>query len=123
MANEKPRFAAALNEQGRFAQTCVGDFTLLPEVGRHVWKGKFAENAAELTEQVNGALKSIADFGDPFMTLEVVAVGEIAAEGGSQKSEIGSEIILEANQQLLSVIEANGVSGKRKLQPREAAVA
>jgi hypothetical protein len=106
------RFAVVLNEQGRFAQTCVGEFNLLPEVGRHVWKGTLAETAEELASQVNGALKALVEFGDPFLTIEVVAVGD--EKLGSKKAEVGngepdtSELILEANRQLQEVIEQIG---------------
>lgn len=101
------RFAVCLNEQGQFAATCVSDFNLLPAVGRHVWKGKLAETAVELAEQINGALKSLAEFGDPFKTLEVISVGKDGsrtAEGGNGEVKT-SDIILEANRQLQEVIE------------------
>jgi len=118
MANEQTaKFAAALNEQGRFAQVCVGDFTLLPEVGRHIWKGKVAETIEELAEHINGALKSISEFGDPFLTLAVVAVSQ-GEQREAKAREENSEIILEANRQLQDVIEH--VTPK-KLRPLAAA--
>jgi putative intracellular protease/amidase len=101
------RFAVALNEQGRFAATTVGDFTLVPEAGRHVWKGKIAASAAELADQVNGAIKSIIDFGDPFK-IEVIAVGGQLQSADCRlqiEEKKQTEIILEANRQLQNVIE------------------
>ena len=67
-------FAAAINRQGRFAPTCIAGFTFVPAVERHIWQGKVANDAAELAEQVNGAIKGIASFGDPWMTLDIVEV-------------------------------------------------
>lgn len=101
------KFAVALNDQGRFAQTVVGDFTMVPEAGRHVWQGEIATSMVELAEQVNGAIKSIIDFRDPFKTIEVIAVGEMrSAECGVRSGEKDqTAIILEANRQLQDVIE------------------
>lgn len=102
-------FAAAITRQGRFAPTCVAGFTFDPEAERHIWQGKVATNAAELAEQVNGAIKSIAAFGDPWMTLEIVEV-----PGGEPETDKDAVIasLLAANAELRAIVER----GPRKLQ-------
>lgn len=98
-------FAACLNKQGQFSATVIGDFALLPEVGRHVWKGKIANTSAELAEQVNGAIKSVQAFGDPFQSVEVVEIEagvEDARSEGDKDSVIAS--LRTANRELNEVI-------------------
>jgi hypothetical protein len=107
------KFAAALNEQSRFAGGAIGDFILVPEIGRHVWKGKIATTTAELAEQVNGAVKEIAVFRDPFKTLEVVSVG-IPTEMASEEDKDSIIAALKtANAELRTALLTRG---PRKLQ-------
>jgi hypothetical protein len=108
------RYAVALNDQGRFAPTVVGDFAFVPEAGRHIWNGKVATSMAELAEQVNGAIKSIVNFGDPFKTIEVVPVGKQTAAEGVTASHV--DLMGEANGMLLDVVAQTGGKAPGKLK-------
>lgn len=105
-------YAVALNDQGRYASTVVGEFTFVPEAGRHIWNGNVAHSMAELAEQVNCAIKAIVNFGDPFKTIEVVRVGAAPISEG-QTSD--AQMAQEANGMLLNVIENGGGRGKLKV--------
>lgn len=99
------RYAAAINDQGRFANTCIGDFNFVPEFGAHIWKGKIATNAAELAEHINGALASLKEWGDPFVFLRVaeIAGAEVVDENASTpESEKGA--LLETIRELRETI-------------------
>lgn len=105
----KTGFAAAINDQGRFAPTCVGDFNFEPDANAHIWKSKIAESARELAECVNGAIASVLVLGSPFITLRIVEVGspvdEVAAEGeDSPTPESVKSALIEANGELRDVI-------------------
>lgn len=100
------RFAAAINDQGRFAPTSVGDFNFVPEANAHIWKGKFATSAADLAEQVNGAVLSVAAWGNPHVTLHVVEFGaspEVVDENASTP-ESEKEALLETIRELRETI-------------------
>lgn len=85
------RFAAALNDQGRFANTCVGDFNFVPEGGAHIWKGKIATSAGELAEHVNGAIIALAELADPFASLRVIEIVDANASPDENASTPESE--------------------------------
>lgn len=100
------QFAAAINDQGRFAPTAVGDFNFVPEANAHIWKSKFAINAADLAEQVNGAVLSVAAWGNPHVTLRIIEFGgspEVVDENASTpQSE--KEALLETIRELRETI-------------------
>jgi hypothetical protein len=76
------KYAVAIQKQGLYAQTKVGDFIYVTEYDRHIWMGQIASNMEELAEQTNAAIKSVMNFGDPWQTLEVIQVekGELVPE-------------------------------------------
>ena len=82
------KYAVALNRQSKFAPTEVGEFVFVPEYDRHLWKSKTASNMAELAEQVNGAINSVINFGDPFQTLEVVQVEKPDTKSASNGNKL-----------------------------------
>lgn len=101
------RFAAAINDQGRFAPTSVGDFDFIPEANAHIWRGRIASSAKELSEIVNGAIASLAGFQSPFTTLSVIQVGapaESPADENKSTLETENEALRAANQELNEVI-------------------
>lgn len=85
------RFAAAINDQGRFANVNVGDFILTEQSGRHTWQGKTAATIEELAEQVNGAIASLTAFGNPWLELKVIAVDVKPEEQKPADSKTGEE--------------------------------
>ena len=76
------KYAVALHKQGLYAPTKVGDFTYIPDYDRHIWMGQIAGTLAELAEQTNAAIKSVLNFGDPWLTLEIIQVekGELVPQ-------------------------------------------
>jgi hypothetical protein len=88
------KFAAAINDQGRFANTCIGDFRFVPEFGAHIWKGLNGSTPIEMLEQINGAVKSLEELNDPFAKLRVVMIedgAEAPVEVDENKSTLESE--------------------------------
>lgn len=104
------KFAAALNQQGRFANTRIGDFLFVPEFEAHVWQGKSAETASELAEQVNGAIASLIPLNDPFLSLRVLPIGSpspvaVEAAGPDEATpQSVKEALVETNGQLQKVV-------------------
>lgn len=117
-------FCVCLNNQGRYATHQVGDFIFVVEAGRHAWQGKIAATAEELAEYVNGAVKSIVDFGDPFKTLEVVECRMPNAERRMEEPDKDSVIasLRTANQELRDII-ARSPRRLRVLSPNAEAAA
>lgn len=103
------KFAAALNDQGRFANTNIAGFTLIPE-GYHTWKGKVASSMEELAEHVNEAVAGLEEFGSPFFKLRIVRIGAPVAAAPEQVDEdvvtpvTVKAALVDANQQLNETI-------------------
>lgn len=68
------KFAIALNDQGRFSPTVIGEFIFQSKENLHVWKGKFATSMKEMAYQVNEAVQFMPTFADQFVTLRVVEI-------------------------------------------------
>ena len=68
------KYAVALQKQGLYAPTKVGDFTFVQEYNRHIWMSKIASDMEELAEQTNAAIKSLIDFADPWLRIEIIQV-------------------------------------------------
>lgn len=115
----KTGFAAAINDQGRFAPTCVGDFNFVPEANAHVWKSKIVESAAELVECANGAIASVAVMGSPYITLRFIQVGSPAVEApveeDSPTPESVKAALLATNGELRNVIASPAPRGRPSL--------
>ena len=94
------KFAVAINPQGRYAPTIVGEFIYDPIFDVHVWKGKLATNMKELAEQVNAASAFLTNWNTPFVTLRVVEL-----ESQEDPMDSTKQSLIQANAELLNVIE------------------
>lgn len=101
-------FVVAINDQGTFAPTSVGDFIFDDKAKMHCWKGRRANNMVELAEQVNGGLKSLANYGNQWITLRVVSLSPAAvdSEVENPKEPVETEPVSEASIKT-SLVQAN----------------
>ncbi len=101
------KYAVALQKQGIYAPTKVGDFWFDPTYERHIWFGKTASNMEELAEQVNGAMKSLVAWADPFLSFEAILV-----ETSELVPEPSSENLMPAPRRKLQVLGKQSVAGE-----------
>jgi len=99
------KYAVAINSQGRFAPTIVGEFVYDPEHDLHVWKAKLATTMKELAEQVNEASAFLTNWNTPFVTLRVVEV-----DAKPELRDSTKESLIQANAELLAVISCCGMT-------------
>lgn len=113
------KYAAAINEQGRFANTFVGHFTINSELNAHIYKGRIATSMSELAEIVNESLKALVDFADPNLSLRIIPA-EIDSEPQAEPAapdddepptpESVKAALLRANEELRKVVEKGAPS-------------
>ena len=98
------KYAVCISDQGRFAPTCVGDFSFLPDQNLHVFKGILASSAKELSDQVNAAVASLSAYGSPFTTLRIVEISDVEEVEDVSTDESTKESLIQANAELNEVI-------------------
>lgn len=123
------KYAAAINDQGRFANTFVGHFSLNSDLNAHIYKGRIATSMSELAEIVNESLVALVEFADPNLTLRIIPA-EIPSQAQAEPPPADDDdspptpesiktSLVQANDELRSVIEKRPTGPTLKLIGQE----